>query len=149
MSAVGFVVTSRCSLKHSLKIGALALLPFCLVFKQRDLAGQLRIGVMRFIGLGFGVADAALNDRLVDGVVFRRFLGSQSQPDKQPFEGSEHNYDPFICVPEISTSTDSTDRAIISTALSNRSSRVSTELKLAGRRMDKEMQPRMDSDSHG
>ncbi|MGC4115212.1 MAG: hypothetical protein QM765_11505 [Myxococcales bacterium] len=45
---------------------------------------------MGLVGLGLGVADAALDDGLVDGVGFGGFLGGEAEPDEETFDGAEH-----------------------------------------------------------
>src|SRR5215210_5769656 len=61
-----------------------------LIFQQRDLAGELAVGVMRLVGADFRVADAALDDRLVDGIGLGGFLSHEAEKDENAFDGSEH-----------------------------------------------------------
>src|SRR3954454_11755499 len=45
---------------------------------------------MRLVGFFLGIADAAFDDRLVNGVVLRRLFGEESKIDEESFNGSEH-----------------------------------------------------------
>src|SRR5258706_2861703 len=47
---------------------------------------------MGLVGLCLGVADAPLDDCLVDGVGFGGFLGHQAHPDEQSFDSSKHRF---------------------------------------------------------
>src|SRR4051812_17534491 len=90
MGAIGFIIGSRGSLKETLQVGTLPVLTLDLVFKQSDLSRQLPVRVMGFIGLGFRVANAALDYRLVDGIRFGCLLRHQAHPNEYPFDRSEH-----------------------------------------------------------
>ena len=88
--AVGLVVGGGRGLKEISGLGALAFLALDLVFEEGDLASELTVGVMGLVGLGFGVADTALDDGLVDGVVLGGFFGHEAEVDEEAFEGAEH-----------------------------------------------------------
>src|SRR5215468_2025637 len=90
MAAVGVVVGCGCGLEEALELLPLAFLSFDLVPKEGDLTGQLAVGIVGFIGFGLGIADPALDYRLVDGIGFSGLLRHQAHPDKQPFNRSEH-----------------------------------------------------------
>src|SRR4051812_5107878 len=45
---------------------------------------------MRLVRFLFGVANAALDDRLVNSVVFSGLLRQQAEIDEESFNGSEH-----------------------------------------------------------
>jgi hypothetical protein len=84
--ASSFAAAAACSRPCSL--GALALLALDLVLEQGDLAGELAVGVVGLVGLGLGVADAAFDDGLVDGVGLGCLFGQKAEPDEQAFEAS-------------------------------------------------------------
>ena len=92
MGAVGLVIGGRGRLQQALQLLALALLALDLVPEQGDLPGQLAVGIMRLVGLGFGIADAALDHGLVDGIGFGGLLRHQAHPYKQPLDRSEHRF---------------------------------------------------------
>jgi len=77
MRAVGIVICGGRGLQHALQFLALTVLALYLVFEQGNLPGQLPVGIMRFVGFGFGITNAAFHDGLVDGVAFRCFLGGE------------------------------------------------------------------------
>ena len=95
MRAIGVIIRSGSGLQHALEIVALTFLAFDLVLEQRDLAGELAVGVMRLLRLGLGIADAALDDSLVDGVGFGGLLGHQAEPDEDAFNCSKHSFGSF------------------------------------------------------
>ncbi len=90
MRAVGLVIGRCRRLQQALQLLPLALLPLDLVPQQRDLPGQLAVGIMRLVGLRLRVADAALDDGLVNRVGLRGLLRHQAHPYKQPFDCSKH-----------------------------------------------------------
>src|SRR5438093_5650534 len=90
MGSIGFVVRGSGGLEQSLQLLALPLLALDLVPEQGNLPSELAVGVVRLVGFGFGVANAALDDRLVDGIGFSSLFGHQTQPDKQSFDRSKH-----------------------------------------------------------
>jgi hypothetical protein len=93
VDTVGLVVGGGGGLQVALGFFALAFLTFDLVLEQGDLAGELAVGVVGLVGLGLGVADAAFDDGLVDGVGFGGLLGGEAEPDEETFEGAEHGVD--------------------------------------------------------
>src|ERR1035437_413476 len=101
MRAVGLVIGRRCRLQQALQLLPLALLALDLVPQQRDLPGQLAVGIMCLVGLGFGVADAALDDGLVDGIGFGGLLRHQAHPYKQPLDRSKHTFSFYTVVPAL------------------------------------------------
>jgi hypothetical protein len=78
VDAVGLVVGRGSDLEHSLRFLPLAFLALDLVFEQGELAGELAVGVVGFVGFGLGVADAAFDHGLVDGVGFGGFFGGET-----------------------------------------------------------------------
>ncbi|MET0262325.1 MAG: hypothetical protein ABW223_05465 [Rariglobus sp.] len=92
MNTVGLVVGGGGGLEITLGFLALALLAFDLVFEESDLAGELSVGVVGLVGLGLGVADAAFDDGLVDGIGLGGFLSGEAEPDEDAFEGAEESH---------------------------------------------------------
>src|SRR5206468_12078022 len=92
MRAVGFVIRRGRGLKHSLKVLPLAVLAFDLIFEKRDLTGELPVGVVRLVRLRLRVADAALDDRLVDRIGFGGLLSHQAEPDEYALDCSQPRF---------------------------------------------------------
>ena len=82
MRAVGFVVGVGGGLQQTLEFFPLPLLPLDLVPQQGDLAGKLAVGIMGLVGLRLGVANPALDDRLVDRVGLGGLLGHRADQIK-------------------------------------------------------------------
>src|SRR5438046_996385 len=91
MRAVGLVVGCRGGLQHPLQVIALAFLAFDLIFQQRDLAGQLAVGVVGLVRFDLGIANAALDDRLINNVSLGGSLNNKAKPDEHAFDGSKHS----------------------------------------------------------
>ena len=92
MGAVGFVIGAAAAWSMLCSSSRWRSWRLIWSLQQGDLPGQLAIGIMRLVGLGLGVADAALDDRLVDGVGFGRLLRHQPHPYKQPLNRSKHRF---------------------------------------------------------
>lgn len=97
VGVVDFVVGGGGGLEYILDFLFLVFLVFDLVFEEGDLVGELFVGVVGFVGFGFGVVDVVFDDGLVDGIVFSGFFGGEVELDEDVFDGVEEFYGRCVC----------------------------------------------------